>query len=222
MAIIGLALYGSRARGDAAHDADVDLLVITSDARPVTTVRGNLTMSCHPLDEMIRGSRNGDLFALHIVSEAKVLYDEGGVFPKITKAFTYRHDYGREIKLVSDVGWFLVRNSHRFNDQALFNRKLSWCTRTILIARAANQRRPLFSAAALAEFSGSPDVAALISSKERSTIDHGILDAFARFLGTFGVTAAAAPETLEEQKRLFEADRNVAGLRIIRAVMKSI
>ena len=221
MAIIGLALYGSRARGDAADDADVDLLAITSDTRPVNTVRGNLTMSCYPLDDMIRGSRNGDLFALHIASEAKVLYDDGGVFQKITAAFKYRDDYDREIKLVSDVGWFLVRNSHRFSDHARFNQKLSWCTRTILIARAANQRRPLFSAAALAEFSGSPDVVTLISSKMRSAVDVGIVDAFARFLRTFGAAAPPVPETLEEQERLFEADRNVAGLRVIRAVMKS-
>jgi predicted nucleotidyltransferase len=220
MAIVGLALYGSRARQDGDDGADVDLLAVTTDLKLATTVHGKLTVSIFPLDYLIQLARNGDLFALHIVTEAKVLHEEGTIFERVTRAFTYRRDYNREIKLVSDVGWFLTRNKDRFSDEARFNKRMSWCTRTILIARAANQRRPIFSAKKLSEFSGARDVVALIGSKNSSRTDADMVKQFRSFLRAFGTEEPPVPHTLDEQRSLFEADRNVVGLQVIRAVLK--
>ena len=218
MSIVGLALLGSRARGDHDEDADVDLLGVTTDPAPTTAAHGRVTMSCYPFDHIVRHARGGDLFALHVVSEAKVIYEAWPVFEEIKRAFTYRPDYSRELKVASDVGWFLARYGRQFRDGKALNEKIAWSTRTMLIARAASQRRPLFSAAALAEFSGSNTVRTLIEFKDSAEIDAQMIDMFRDVLRTFGAEEPPMPRTLIEQKRVFEADRNAPGVRAINAI----
>jgi hypothetical protein len=45
VAILGLALFGSRARQDGASDSDVDFLRMTTDRKPPFTVRKKLAVS---------------------------------------------------------------------------------------------------------------------------------------------------------------------------------
>jgi len=221
MSIVGLALYGSRAREDHDEDSDVDLLAVTTAGVPrATAAHDHIAIASYPCDEVIGSARRGDLFALHIVTEAKVLYEAWPVFEEMQRAFTYRADYGREVKVASDVGWFLLRYRSRFSDGRLFNEKIAWCTRTILIARAAGARRPAFSAAGLARFSGSPRVAALIRNKGCGDVDGQLLEAFGEVLTTFGAAVPPVPTTLGEQWRTFEAERNGPGMAAVLGMKK--
>ena len=85
--IVCLLLYGSRARGD--HDAhsDVDLTAITSNHTPERVTIGRTTTMAYPLDHALRVARSGSLFAFHIVSEAKVLFETEPIFARIQRAF---------------------------------------------------------------------------------------------------------------------------------------
>jgi hypothetical protein len=219
MALIGLAVYGSRARDDAGAPADIDLLGVTTDPASKTVARGGLSFSIYPLRQMICHAGLGDLFVLHIVTEARVLYEAWPVFEQIRRAFKYKDDYRREIKLASDVGWFLARHPYRFADAKRFNERMAWCARTILIAHAANGRRAIFSARALSEFASSPDVLAIIRNKDNPQPAAEIVESFQALLTRFGAAALPPLATLRDEAARFDADRNPVGVRSVRAVM---
>ena len=217
MAILGLALFGSRARNDGGDASDTDLLALTTDREPKFTVRNGVAMSSLPYGLMLQRAGIGDLFVLHVNTEATVLYQATAfpVFKTIKDTFRYKDDYFREIGLPSDVGWFLMRFGDRLSSARLLNGRIAWVTRTILIARAAAQQRPMFGAAQLAEFSGSPDVLTLIENKNSGERDPSMIEKFAAFIRAHGAREPRMPANLEEQKQFFLAERNAAGLRLV-------
>ena len=222
MAILGLALFGSRARRDGGSDADVDFLAVTTDRKPTFTVRRNLAVSTYPLGLMVAHAGLGDLFVLHVITEGQVIYESEPVFEKIKAAFRYNGDYAREIQLATDVGWFLTRFGDQLRSAHLLNSRMAWTTRTIAIARAAAQQRPVFGERQLADDCKSPDVAALIHNRNSGRRDPEMLAAFTRFLRAYGGKEPRAAATLEEQHAMFSADRNQAGLRLIGRMMKPV
>jgi predicted nucleotidyltransferase len=215
---LALLLYGSRARRDAAPESDVDMLAVTADPESAALARRQLGVPAYTFGAVIRHARNGDLFTLHLVNEARVIYEVWPLFAEIQRAFTYRQDYTREIALASDVGWLLVHNAALFGEPKRMNQWIAWCTRTILIAQAANQRQAIFSAEGLATFYGSPDVTTLVRNKTSPTRDAGILAMFQTLLEGAGTVAPPPSYSLAERQRRFEADRNVAGLSALRAL----
>jgi hypothetical protein len=219
MAVIGVAVYGSRARDDADAHADIDLLAVTTDPKATTVARGNVNFSSYPLRQIICRACVGDLFVLHIASEARVLYEAWPVFEQIRRSFKYKGDYAREIGLASDVGWFLVRYPYRFTDAKRFNERMAWCIRTMLIAHAANEQRAIFSARGLAEFANSADVLAIIRNKDNPQAAAEMVERFAGLLARFGAEAPRPLATLHEEQARFDADRNTLGVRSVRAVM---
>ena len=108
--ILALVLFGSRARGDHDDRSDVDLLALAGHCGPTFSARPGVTISCYPLDHVLRRARSGDLFAFHLVAEGKVLYEREPVFNLVQRAFCFRSDYTREIEMASDVGWFLLHH----------------------------------------------------------------------------------------------------------------
>ena len=140
--IVCLLLYGSRARGD--HDAhsDIDLAAITSNNTPERVTIGRTATMADPLDHVLRVARSGGLFAYHIVSEAKVVFETEPVFERIQQAFRFRDDYTPVIRMCSEAGWFLLRHHERAVNARKFNQAMAWCTREMLIARAATERLP--------------------------------------------------------------------------------
>jgi predicted nucleotidyltransferase len=221
LSIIGLVLYGSRARGDYAAGSDVDLLGLTREGAPTRRTAGKVTLSCYPLEHVIGRARAGDLFAFHIVSEGRVLYEREAVFERIVGAFALRSDYSREIALASDVGWLLLHHRARVRDPRRLNERMAWCTQTMLIARAANRGLAVFSAAGLAAFAGSDDVALVIANKHAADARPQMVERFHRILTRFGGPEPPPLPTLDEERRRFEAARNAAGVIAIRAMLRS-
>jgi hypothetical protein len=219
MVIIGVAAYGSRARKEGGPESDFDLLGITTGEAPAPISHGGVCVSNYPLRQVICRAGLGDLFVLHIASEAKVLYEAWPVFEQIRRSFRYKDDYAREIRLAGDAGWFLARHGSRLPDPKLRNEQMAWCTRTILIARAAAERRPIFSAPRLAEYAGWPDVQAIIENKDNRRAAPQIAARFQEFLATCGVKAPAPVATLTDEKARFDADRNLVGSRLARIAL---
>jgi len=220
MSIIGLVLYGSRARGDHVAQSDVDLLGLTRGGTPAKHATGHVRLSIYPLDHVVGRARAGDLFAFHIVSEGRVVYEQGPVFESIVNAFALRSDYSREIGLASDVGWFLLHHRARFLDAERLNQRMSWCARTMLTAAAANQGLAVFSTAGLAAFAGSDDVAAVIASKRGADDAEALADRFRQILVRFGRPEPPPLATVDAERRRFEADENAAGVIAIRAMLR--
>jgi hypothetical protein len=221
VAILGLALFGSRARGDGDEGADLDLLALTTDRKPKFTIQNDVALSCYPHGLMMFRAGIGDLFVLHVITEGKVIYQSGelAVFDAVKNAFKYKDDYAREIKLASDVGWLLVRFGDRLSSAKRLNGRMAWTTRSILIAKAAAERRPTFGARQLAEFSGSADVLALIENKDNGERDTSLIEKFAAFLRTHGAAEPPVPRTAHEQRQTFANDRNAVGVRLVERMM---
>ena len=212
-----LLLYGSRARGDFDAHSDVDLTAITADDTPAPVTIGRTTTMAQPLDDALRAARSGSLFAFHLVSEGKVLFESERVFARIQRAFQFRDDYTPVIRNCSEAGWFLVRNHEKATNTRNFNHAVAWCTREMLIAKAATERSPVFSADGLAEFVGCSAVASVIRSKRSAVIDPAIMREFQDILGEFGAPEPTPIPVLSMAERRFRAARNSAGVIAIRA-----
>ena len=73
-----------------------------------------------------------------------------GYLPRLKEAFRFRSDYTVEIVHATDLGWYLTKYGDDLNPHLQAKRAL-WCIRTILIARSAEHRDPIFAPQLLAE-----------------------------------------------------------------------
>ena len=121
-------------------------------------------MFIYPWRKLEHDSRSGDLFTCHLVREAKPLFDPDGYLPKLREAFRFRSDYTVEITHATDFGWYLARFGDELNSHLKVKRAL-WCIRTILIARSAERRDPVFAPQLLAELTRSVAGRKLLASR---------------------------------------------------------
>ncbi len=149
MSAVAILLFGSHARTDQSEDSDTDLLIVTLDAETRHISVGHLSLFLYPWSILENNARNGDLFVCHLVREARPLFDPDGYLPRLKKAFKFRSDYTIEIGHATDFGWYLSRHGDELNSHLQAKRAL-WCIRTILIARSAERREPVFAPQLLA------------------------------------------------------------------------
>lgn len=72
----GLLIYGSRARGDAVEDSDLDVLALVD--RPMPSIHsGNVSVAFYTSEQLASGI--GTLFGAHLRRDAKVIWDVSGV-----------------------------------------------------------------------------------------------------------------------------------------------
>ena len=150
MPVVAILLFGSLARADESEGSDTDLLMIKLQDETRRISVGRLSLFLYPWRTLKQNARDGDLFVCHLVREAKALMDPNGYLPRLKEAFQYRSDYMADIAWATDLGWYLARFGAELNSNLLARRVL-WCTRTILIARSANRRDPIFAPQLLAE-----------------------------------------------------------------------
>jgi hypothetical protein len=212
-----LLLYGSRARGDHDASSDIDVTAITAGETAESVTIGRVTTMAHPLDDALRAARSGSLFAFHLVSEGKVLFESPRVFGQIQRAFQFRDDYTPVIEMCSEAGWFLLHHREKATDARQFNQAVAWCTREMLIARAATDRSPVFSADGLAEFVSRSAVGPVIRSKRSAVIDPAIVREFRGILREFGAPEPTTQPTLSSAEHRFRAARSSAGVIAMRA-----
>jgi len=210
MTISAVVLFGSRARGDHGDGSDVDLLFVTGGPQPRHRTVSNLSLSLYPLDTLLNRAAGGDLFVCHLVYEAKPIYDPVGEFTRLRAAFRFRESYDREVQHASDLGWLLGRYGAALPNSGLVNRRIAWCVRTILIARSAEHRHPIFSPKALTVFSEDPSVGSLI--KQKTAIDPPgptVLLGLRGFLEKWGESdPAPTADDPADYRELFERTHN--------------
>ena len=150
MPAVAILLFGSLARADQSDDSDTDLLIVTLDDQTRHISVGHLSLFLYPWSTLENNARNGDLFVCHLVREAKPLFDPDGYLAKLKESFRFRSDYMVEIAHATDLGWYLTRYGDDLNSHLQAKRAL-WCIRTILIARSAERREPVFAPQLLAK-----------------------------------------------------------------------
>lgn len=223
MSINSLLLYGSHARSDNTESSDIDLFAISDEPNYQMIVQGKTNIACYPEMLAYERSQNGDLFILHICSEAKPIYDPENKLETLREKFKYKDNYKTEKTQASDLGWFLVDNWRQIKNYALINKRIAWCVRTILIASSAEQRTPIFSSAELSLFSKKNYTKILIDSKNSQARNPEIVDHLSNFLSEIGSKRPSniTSKKIEEYANYFLKTKNIMGTKTIYATTGS-
>src|SRR5690606_11723743 len=160
--------------------SDTDLLMINLNDETRHVSIGRLSLFLYPWRQLERNARNGDLFICHLVREARPLIDPDSYLPKLRGAFEFRSTYQDEITRATDFGWYLVKFGSELNSQLLAKRAL-WCVRTILIARSAERRDPVFAPQRLAEQTRSASARELLDNRRSLQDDKVVRESLRQF-----------------------------------------
>ncbi|WP_352480536.1 nucleotidyltransferase domain-containing protein [Mesorhizobium sp. M0045] len=216
MAILALALYGSRARGDNNRSSDIDLLLVTDDERPGHSQKGSISMSSYSLRALKERASEGDLFLYHLVFEGRPLYDPDNHFPGLRTAFRLKRSYSTEIQKAVDLGWFIVGFGESISNRSLLSRRITWVVRTILIATAAETGRPIFSREELLNIAPGPQTRRLIAQKDTSEPDPRCGRDLEWFLMKYGRRPSISTKLArDEYIEMFKETKNDVALHLI-------
>ena len=212
--IKAMMLFGSAARGDASETSDTDILCVTDSGKPHGIKRDVLEVQFMPEEKLLAMARQGDLFAIHLALEGKIIFDSTHIFSRFKEALTVKRDYQEEIRRASDFAWFLYLLGRDFDNTALVNKRIAWSTRTILISKLAEDGRFIFSPSGLASKFPNRDVKALLNLR-RSALNSEIrFKQLHRFLGEHG-NKMPAEKNLSGFKEYFDATGNRVALSTI-------
>lgn len=223
MAITSMALYGSRARNDHSSDSDTDLFAITNDDRYQMVFHGTTNIACYPRELAMSRAEGGDLFFLHIVREAIVMYDQDSSFEEMQSAFKLRKTYKDDISRAAELGKALLLNIDSFNNYFFINKRLAWCLRTILIALSAQQQTPVFSAKELSSMFGDKDIELLLSVKKELGYAPGIYKKIKQKISLYSEESNhSIPQDLYAQLDYFSLKGNVMAEKTIASIIKNL
>lgn len=218
MPILAVTLFGSRARGDAKPNSDIDVLLITEEGKPRHTSMGNISLSFYPLKDLEARARSGNLFLCHVLQEGCPLHDPDGLFDKLKAGFRLRQTYAGQIQHAAALAWLLVRFGNLWAETPLLRRRITWAVRTILIAKSAEAGTPTFAPARLAQLGPHGVTRRLIAAKDARELRVDALSSLKRFL-----IALDLPDPLPEARdpgpyrQLFMRTHNAVGQHFLTA-----
>lgn len=196
----------------------MDLFGIGDSAIYRMVVKNNVNLAIYGKEAAFEMSEEGDLFMLHIIKEGRVIYDDRGLFDRLSASFRYRNSYDVQIRHATDLGWALIQCAPRVRDVGLLNKRIAWCVRTLVVAKAASERKAIFSSAALADYISDRSVVKLIASKESRSMSNSVLKLFASFLVKNGAAQLSAEGYgVGDFLHYFEADGNAVGKKTMAA-----
>jgi len=213
--VIGVALFGSRARADHSEGSDVDLLLWTSEGPPQHFKQGLLSLSFYSQSDLLERAGSGDLFATHLAHEAVAVWDPRGLLGELQAAYRPKPSYVDTLQKAEDIGYYLLLNTPLI-EPSLLNKRIAWVVRTMLIVRMLEQSKLSFAPSELMRGLGAYNIFPLLAAKDDDVVDDGRLKLFKKFLRRYGTRAGspAAPSGFEE---LFRATGNTFGLKTMRA-----
>ncbi|MFG1275174.1 hypothetical protein [Xanthobacter flavus] len=144
---------------------------------------GHLSLFVYPWRRLEQDAQSGDLFTCHLVKEAKALVDPDNYLAQLRRLFRFRQSYQKEIDQASDLGWYLVLFGDELNS-ALLAKRVLWCIRTVLIARSAEQRVPVFAPQELAKQTRSQPARDLLIRRHHHRDEDSLRQALRVFLET--------------------------------------
>lgn len=164
----GLLVYGSRARGDAVSDSDLDVLALVATPQPSTHF-GHVNVSCYTLEQLATGI--GTLFGAHLKRDARILWDGQG---HLTRAIENmgKVDTERLMARARDMS-VLFTSPQRDLPKYLRGllRQARYLLRSCLYARTIAEGEPCFSVRELAVRYNDPHLAHLLASRQAGEPD---------------------------------------------------
>lgn len=162
--VIGLLVYGSRARGDSVQQSDLDLLALVPEPLGSRTYR-NVNLSCYTRPQMISASRT--LFGMHIRRDGVIILDPTGELLNLIRDLE-RPDASL---LLSRVRHFSAILDCEETELGLHLPGLCrlgrYLLRTAIYSLALAEGRPCFSVRELADRFNEPGLVTLLSSDPR-------------------------------------------------------
>lgn len=160
-----LILYGSKARGDARPDSDVDLIyALEGEDIQAPTYASGVSVHRYPKRWLEKQAQRGALFAYHVAFEGVALEDSDGFLDRLRDAYQRKASYEEELVVGTLVMKLLLGADWEANFEA--RRRFFWALRTVLIAAAADDGNPIFSPILLETRSRVRGVADLIDQRE--------------------------------------------------------
>ena len=168
-----LMIYGSRARGDARPDSDLDVLaVVPSRTRSVST--DGVSLSFYTFEELATGV--GSLFGYHLARDGIVLFDPAG---------SLRHALSRFasvdcVRLLARIQELTVIFDCTESEKDLYlhglARQARYFLRSALYIEAIAEGRPCFSLRELGVRHEDPQLPRLLSSRNGKHMDRSDLE----------------------------------------------
>lgn len=138
-------LYGSAARGEMNSSSDIDILVLTSSKKIRSLKYLDFEAQFTPMKTMTEMAKSGNLFAAHIAYEATTITDPTRYFQKLKSSLVIKKSYDFEIEESLYLLSYLSKKRIHHSQYHLFNKRVAWCVRTVLIASLAEQGKIIFS-----------------------------------------------------------------------------
>ncbi len=161
--VSALLIYGSRARGDAIADSDLDVLALVKHSSP-SAYSGVVNVSFYTRDQLESGI--GTLFGAHLQRDAKIIWDPEGELSEIVNTLgnVDTERLFNRVKTMSQVFGSPQLDLPKYLAGLL--REARYLLRSTLYAQAIAVNDPCFSVRELAVRHSDPVLAELLASRQ--------------------------------------------------------
>lgn len=198
-------LFGSYARRDQSSSSDIDILGLVSSGRLEKNEVGSISYHQYPLIKAIREAQAGNLFFLHICREGRFLGGDKTHFDFLRQSFDYKVSYAREFTAGLLMAEFFFSLFEEFSEEfcelgsiqkKYIQKKSVWGIRTAVIAAAAQEKNPVFSAKKLLNYSKISGLDSLIKRRDKAVPNFP--EKFLKLMVDFRKWASARSDLIKE------------------------
>ncbi len=146
-------LYGSYARGDYESSSDVDILRITTRRMLAPRLDGHVLLHIYDIRDLLEMAKQGSLFILHLIREAKPILDPNNYMREINAAFDKPNSYSLVARKITKQAITLLDVDESFFQTAprQFTKVAVFICRTLVYAEHADLGSFSFSLRSLAD-----------------------------------------------------------------------
>lgn len=210
-------LFGSMARGDSSEASDVDLLVSEEVGSIKSERAGRVEVQFTPQDRLLEMSSSGELFAIHLAHEAKVVADPDGYFEIFKRTLKIKSSYYGERRDASALAAYLLQKRLSERQISIRNKRTAWCVRTILISLLLEKGQIVFSPELLQYYYSDKRIGILLDARRGGGDISGFKPALRWFLEEYG-EATFMQNSLKELRYYFK----IHGNKVAEATVRSL